>query len=304
MSKSKKPKQNPIEDAIGERVKSKRSLSQENLQKIAADVEAEMIQRGAREKPNLRLRPMEIPETPSPSKMSEQSKQELRNLPIPPDLEALNQETEERLLNSDNPESLLTSQEEMKIPVSKPDPQPAIKTSTQESQPPQKDNIVEKDFNQYNLIGPVVVESSQETDIPEGQTVSGIIKDKMENTKPFLEKIKPAEDKDLVALKNYILSNGFVVAMVAMHIRMLCTSAMTTPSTTDWDFEDRVHIPDLVLTLLRQPGYLEGIWPSLSIIMNTNKANPAWTAGIAMTIAFFDVIRTLPALKELKNEGI
>lgn len=112
----------------------------------------------------------------------------------------------------------------------------------------------------------------------------------------------PVEDKDLTALKAYILDNGFVVATVAMHIRMLCTSAMTTPSTTDWDFADRAHIPDLVFALLHQPGYLEGIWPSLSIIMSDNKANPAWTAGISMTIAFFDIIRTLPMLKELENE--
>ncbi len=115
-------------------------------------------------------------------------------------------------------------------------------------------------------------------------------------------KTLPAEEKDLTALKAYILDNGFVVATVAMHIRMLCTSAMTTPSTTDWDFEDRAHIPDLVFALLHQPGYIEGIWPSLKVVMSDNRANPAWTAGISMTIAFFDVIRTLPMLKELKNE--
>ena len=113
----------------------------------------------------------------------------------------------------------------------------------------------------------------------------------------------PAEEKDLTALKAYILDNGFVVATVAMHIRMLCTSAMTTPSTTDWDFADRANVPDLVFALLHQPGYLEGIWPSLRIVMSDNKANPAWTAGISMTIAFFDIIRTLPMLKELENEA-
>ena len=130
--------------------------------------------------------------------------------------------------------------------------------------------IIEKEFKEYTLRGPVV--------------------------------LPPAEDKDLTVLKAYILDNGFVVATVAMHIRMLCTSAMTTPSTTGWDFADRANIPDLVFALLHQPGYLEEIWPSLSIIMSDNKANPAWTAGISMTIAFFDIIRTLPMLKELENE--
>jgi hypothetical protein len=57
----------------------------------------------------------------------------------------------------------------------------------------------------------------------------------------------------------------------------------------------------MVLALLNQPGYIEGIWPSLKIVMGSNAGNSAWTAGIATTIAFFDVIRTLPALKELDN---
>ncbi len=110
----------------------------------------------------------------------------------------------------------------------------------------------------------------------------------------------PAEDKDLTALKEYILDNGFTVAGVAMHIVMLCAQPMVTPATPDWDFVDRANVPDLVFGILRQPGYLEGIWPSLKIVMGTNKANSAWTAGIATTLAFFDIIRILPTLKALK----
>jgi len=111
-----------------------------------------------------------------------------------------------------------------------------------------------------------------------------------------------AEDIELVALRKYILEDGFVLATVAFHIVSLCAQPMTTPSTTMWDFKDRANIPDMVLALLNQPGYIEGIWPSLRIVMSSNKGNPAWCAGIATTIAFFDVVRTLPALKELQKK--
>ena len=111
----------------------------------------------------------------------------------------------------------------------------------------------------------------------------------------------PAEDVELLALRKYIFEDGFVVATVAFHIVTLCAEPMTTPSTTTWDFADRAMIPEMVFALLNQPGYLEGIWPSLKIVMSSNKGNSAWCAGIATTLAFFDVIRTLPAIEELKQ---
>lgn len=112
----------------------------------------------------------------------------------------------------------------------------------------------------------------------------------------------PVEEKELVALRKYILEDGFVLNTVAFHIVTLCADPMTTPSTTTWDFKDRAEVPAMVLALLNQPGYLEGIWPSLRIVMGSNKGNSAWCSGIATTIAFFDVVRTLPALKELQIE--
>ena len=124
-----------------------------------------------------------------------------------------------------------------------------------------------------------------------------------ENTKsPQITDVSPAEDVELTALRKYILEDGFVEATVAFHIVSLCAQPMTTPSTTTWDFKDRAMIPKMVLALLNQPGYLEGIWPSLRIVMGSNKGNAAWTAGISTTIAFFDVIRTLPFVEELKND--
>ena len=155
-------------------------------------------------------------------------------------------------------------------------------TSSQES-PPQGIELVAKEL-------PLL---SRENEILARQ------KEEMEK-----ELLIPAEEIELTALRKYILEDGFVVAAVAFHIVSLCAQPMTTPSTTSWDFRDRAMIPEMVLALLNQPGYLEGIWPSLRIVMGSNKGNSAWCAGIATTIAFFDVIRTLPAIEELKNETV
>lgn len=305
MSKSKKPEPNPIEKAIGNRVK-------KDVQKAARDV--------------IQENPLPLEQTPeksSPQKMSEQGKQELRNLPIPEDLEEMNRQTEERLLYADVMCETLNLNPEPRTPyptpASKPDLQPVTETSTPESRPPQK---IEKRLppDSFDAAPAENCQSSQATG--SGETILDLHASELlerdgpprEYTQEEAEEAQQAiedsslrgkkyfDDKDLTALKAYILDNGFVVATVAMHIRMLCTSAMTTPSTTDWDFADRANIPDLVFALLHQPGYLEGIWPSLSIIMSDNKANPAWAAGISITIAFFDLIKTLPVLKELKNE--
>ena len=122
--------------------------------------------------------------------------------------------------------------------------------------------------------------------------------------KELKDSVYPAEDIELTALKKYIQEDGFVLATVAFHIVSLCAQPMTTPSTTTWAFQDRAMIPDMVLALLNQPGYLDSIWPSLKIVMGSNKGNAAWTAGIATTIAFFHTINMLPALKELKQQNV
>ena len=109
------------------------------------------------------------------------------------------------------------------------------------------------------------------------------------------------EDIELTALRNHIFSKSFTPAGVAFHIVALCYQPLVTTSTTTWDFKDRASIPDMVHTLLRQPGYLEGIYPSLKVVMSDNIGNEIWSAGIATTFAYFDVIRTLPTLKEMKR---
>ena len=198
---------------------------------------------------------------------------EIPDVPSPSEmltLEELNRRTEERLL--DHPENRpMIPPIPAPIPASKPDLPPATTPSFQAS-PPQK---IENPLDSYEFGTEKLVD--------------------------YLEENYPAEDRELTALKKYIFEDGFVVSTVAFHIVTLCSQPLVTPSTTTWDFVDRAMVPEMVFALLNQPGYLEGIWPSLKVVMGSNIGNAAWTAGISTTIAFFDVIRTLPAIEDLKD---
>ena len=276
----KKSEPNPIEEAIGERAKDPKAH-----EKFTKEYQAELIPQN----------PSEIQDVPSPQEMLS--------------LEELNRQTEERLqdqypeeepqVGTSPQESITVPQEATTIPVLKPDPQPATKTSSPASPPPQKS---EKpiDFFEKGIVK-VAEEIDEYQDAVKG---SDIAKSMEESINEVGIKTQPAEDVELTALRKYILEDGFVLATVSFHIVSLCAEPLTTPSTTTWDFADRAMIPEMVFALLNQPGYIEGIWPSLKIVMGSNAGNAAWTAGIATTIAFFDIIRSLPTIEELKNERI
>jgi hypothetical protein len=329
MTESKKP--NPIEEAIGERAK-----DPDGAKKFRAEYEIDPVG-------NL---PEQTHPKSSLKKTKEQIHREAHDLQIPADLEALNQQTEERLLNhpTTDPQNSLTKEQfkELVNPtpqqfpkkvthVSKPDPQPVTETSSPESQPPQgnkpdicsfckeaqvttvsgyvhtceggvfhvkPDGIFDESIDEPPNHEKHVATYNKTADklgIPkiETSTMAESLGQKMNDAVKV-----PAEERELTALKEYILDNGFNAAGVAMHIVMLCSQPMVTPSTTTWDFKDRANVPELVLNVLKAPGYIEGIWPSLSVVMGSNKGNAAWSAGIATTIAFFDVIRLLPVMKE------
>ena len=281
MTKSKK--QNPIEEAIGARAKKPKT-----------------------------------PETPS---LLRDAPEQPLTLNEAANLESLNQATEERLQDQYPEEEIPAAKivtPKSEILVSKPDPQPVTKTSSPES-PPQgietdnhKEHVVAfnktaKEFGFHPQITSVeeaakqiqetkIAEIDEYADAEKKLTLAEMVGKKMAQTIT-----PPAEDIHLTALRDYIMGTGFVASGVAFHIVALCSQPMTTPTTTTWDFKDRASIPDMVFALLKQSGYIEGIWPSLKVVMADNKGNAAWTAGIATTMAFFDVIRTLPAIKELQN---
>ncbi len=259
---NKKSEPNPIEKAIGDRATKGKETSDPKVVKTG-----DPYQTSGENQIPIRQSPKQIPDEPSPSEMQT--------------LEELNWITVERLQDqfTGGPIGIGTPKSPL-IPVLKQGLTAATKTSTPES-PPQ--GIEEIDEYQDAEKGPQF-ELSKEISV-RGCSLNF-----------------PAEDIELTNLKKYILEDGFVVATVAFHIVSLCAEPLMTHSTTMWDFKDRANIPDMVFALLNQPGYLEGIWPSLKIVMGSNAGNSAWSAGISTTIAFFDVVRTLPALKELQNE--
>lgn len=308
----KKSEPNPIEEAIGRRALTPHQPSD--------PTPPQSIQLNEPTDSNNPQTPGEIPDEPTPTEMVV--------------LEELNRQTEERLLdNSEKPlvglpfreTALKMEMDEMAkkktIPVSKPDLQPVTKTSSLES-PPQVDKQVATYNKTAKKLGIPLLDNSVEMDTPLQEIDCSCIdcgvrfkhqtelithkcpspKDKIEIDNLIKEAESPAEDKELRAMRDFIMGTSFVVYGVAMHIVALCSQPMTTPSTITWDFKDRAMIPDMVFALLKQPGYIEGIWPSLKVIMSSNVGNATWCAGIATTLAFFDVIRTLPALKELANE--
>ena len=260
MTEKKKSKPNPIENAIGKRAKPTKDIP-----KIV-------------DNPNFQTL-AQIQDEPSP--------QELLTL------EELNRQTVERLQDPYSEEETPMTEIPMtnvsgktvnvpqaaypsqKTLVSKPDRLPVTKNSSEEY-PPQK---IEDNHKEHSI---AIEELAKELNIN------------------LIEQIAPAEDIELVALRKFIMSTGFVLSTVAYHIVSLCSQPMVIPLTTTWDFRDRANVPDMVFALLKQPGYIEGIWPALKVVMGTNIGNETRTAGIATTMAFFDTVKMLPVLKEMR----
>jgi len=214
---------------------------------------------------------------------------EANALKVPMGLEELQRQTEERLLSADSPEEALeafNSPQRQLIPKEhQMVKMPGLTAKDQAMIPPKMTTHVLKSAHQ-----PATEDSTLES--PKAKTkkpseVAHIIETPAE---------APTEELDLVKLRNYIFSENFTVAGVAMHIVVLCGQPLVVPATPTWAFSNNADIPELVHATLKQPGYIEGIWPSLRVVMGTNISNETWSAGIATTIAFFDVIRVLPAL--------
>lgn len=296
MTKPKKPQTNPIEKAIGDRANPPAKLTSKKLQEVAQDLKKEKVQ-GLIQVP---LNPSVIPDEPSRSEMLTLEELNHRTVdrlqeqwPEEPMVEIPITTTTGKIANV--PQAAMPPQKTL---VSKPENQPVTKTSSQESQPPQK---TEAD---------IIKEKAKEIRKQGGERAIGEMIKNITGITPSVDTIRKiinsppeflAEDVELTALRKYILEDGFNEAAVAFHIVTLCSQPLVTTSTTTWNFADRAMVPEMVLSLLNKCGYLEGIWPSLKIIMSSNAGNSAWAAGIATTIAFFDTIRMLPVLEEIKR---
>lgn len=339
MPKPKKPEPNPIEEAIGDRAKSdyaKKYIQPEQEQPTPSTL------RDAPDQPLTQNEMVDLEELQrqTEARLQEEPEEETPGIILLEKTSLGDKLTTTTIVGAETPSSVPPEPTVIVTPksppVSKLDLQPATEHSSQESPPPQDetsigalDELVKQEIpdvggvlkDKLNADGPAQeytqedVEDAQkaidEDSYARHQKACSPVEDNHEEHKKVFEETAakadvsfcpPAEDKHLTALRNHIMDTGFVASGVAFHIVALCSQPMTTPTTTSWDFKDRASIPEMVHALLKQPGYIEGIWPSLKVVMADNRGNAVWTAGIATTIAFFDVIRTLPALKEMVNE--
>lgn len=287
----KKSEQNPIEEAIGDRTKPK---VEGNLADLPENATLTPTETKYQAEPTPDSNSRSNPDEPSPSELLV--------------LEELNQQAVEKLGDQypEEPTAPITGTKIPPVkktvvektvlketPASPQDRPPVTKTCSQESHPPQKNKTdIIKACEKIRDVG--YQRAAQEA-------VAEITANRPTGAK--LTNLFPAEDIELTALRDFIFDSGFTPAGVAFHIVALCSQPLVTTSTTNWDFKDRASIPDMVFALLRQPGYIEGIYPSLKIVMSDNIGNAQWSAGVATTIAYFDTIRVLPSLKEMKNDS-
>ena len=281
---SKKEKTNPIENAVGKRGQEPpqekmppfpipdgiKKARQQILAGAAAEIsDSEMMNlEGLQAETEERLQ-ARIPETtPSPPKMQVAT---TPGIVLPPP------GTEESAARTGQTTSTL---------VPKPGDQFVIENSSQESPQSQTENEDEdtpRSFSSAEL-SPFVADAVAETQNELGA---------------------PAEEKQLVALKEHIASQGFNIATVGAHINILCSQPMVVPSITTWGFRGWHNLPEAVYLILVEPGFLDAIYPALKIVMGSNIGNVIWTSSIATTLAFFSIIQTLPFVLEAekaKNE--
>ncbi len=122
----------------------------------------------------------------------------------------------------------------------------------------------------------------------------------------IVHKFEQGNEATLRRLKEYIVSEEYNVNWVRLHLTHLGRIPSAIPVMTLWEVPPSIDIPQLIYDTVHTAGYLENIWPALSIVMGSSRDNLAWTAGVMTTMALFAVIQELPILlkyKEGKSEN-
>jgi hypothetical protein len=79
----------------------------------------------------------------------------------------------------------------------------------------------------------------------------------------------------------------------------ILTNPEVMPRWAGWETDTTLDIAKLVLMVLTQPGYIDRMYPVLKILMGRNFPNMKWTLSVLITLAFFDMVKTLPNAQHL-----
>ena len=102
------------------------------------------------------------------------------------------------------------------------------------------------------------------------------------------------EDFNLRRLIDFLHGNVYSKRWVQMHLGLVSANPKVIPAVTIWGIPASFDKAQLVYEVATAPGYVEGVWPYLSMLMGRSVGNTEWAAMLLTTIALFDSIKILP----------
>ena len=113
--------------------------------------------------------------------------------------------------------------------------------------------------------------------------------------RPDSKKATPTPiDDDLLRLISFIDSGEYSETWVTMHISSISSFPRVLPSPTMWAVPSRINMGAIVYKLVLEPGFVENMWPHLSLVLGSCRDNISWCAAVLTTAALFEAIKLLP----------
>jgi len=113
---------------------------------------------------------------------------------------------------------------------------------------------------------------------------------------------KTLRDERFTRFVEYI-QGSWTSSSVAMHIREVTSNPMICPPPVQWKIPGNQELSNYVWAVLVREDILIGLWPRLLYTMGDNIDNLSWTAAIATTITFFNILQVLPMLTAEDSKG-
>lgn len=109
------------------------------------------------------------------------------------------------------------------------------------------------------------------------------------------------EDINLRRLKEYIAGDEYCVSSVIIHLAQVTANSRVTPRISLWDKPNEMEeIGKLVYNVATSAGFVDNVWPYLSIVMGSSRDNTTWCSYVLTTIALFEAMKILPFAGEKK----